>query len=169
MSPIYHLLNTTLIALQERQTNATTTDPTTSTAMTPQSIALLVISILFTLSELLGLVPEVGANGVIQGLLYYARGAKPVENTPQQTALIIKQLQSKIDELRTSTPAETVAVAPNATSSSQSDMNQVIATLNSLQNTIQSIQLQTQGQSINATSGSTSDLSHFVPSNNFVN
>lgn len=123
MSPLAsiacQLLNGTLVHFQNieaRQTNSTVTTETTPTTLSPQTIALMVLSILFTLSELLASIPEVGANGIVQGILYYLKKGPGVASH-EDVKTKIEQLRKEITDLvnATTSSSNTTAQPPNNT------------------------------------------------------
>lgn len=80
---------------QRNTTTISTTIDTTTGTLSSQTIAITVLAVLFTLSELLASIPEIGANGIVQGFLYYVK-----KGTGRDTSMNQDDIAKKISELR---------------------------------------------------------------------
>jgi hypothetical protein len=103
MSPILtlcQLMNGTLVyhtIWQRNTTTISTTIDTTTGTMSSQTIAITVLAVLFTLSELLASIPEIGANGIVQGLIYYMKKGTNGDVTMNRD--VMKKMSELKDEI----------------------------------------------------------------------
>jgi hypothetical protein len=175
--PPLHFLNETLLQLSERQLKNSTANITVDsyTSMSPQTIALTAVSILFTLSEMLGLIPNIEANGLLSGILYYGKTVKPKKPGEKANAHpTIEQLELQLQELKNAqaVPNSSSLAPPIVPTGDNVKMDEILSAISSLQNTVQSMQAQNMQHSYasnNNNSFSDRNINQYVPPNNFVN
>lgn len=146
---VCQLLNGTMIylsntnhLLQSRQNTTISATVDTQNTLSPQTIAIMVLSILFTLSELLASIPEVGANGLVQGILYYLRGGKQpptAQEIHSKVENLKQELTNLINATKPGTGSSTSTTVPEVAPTQTQDVSKLASQIAELNEKIQQV------------------------------